>query len=388
MQPLFDPPHEPLSEWLAARNLPAYRRGQVRRWVFHRRADAFAAMTDLPAPLRRELSESFAVFATRVVRHERAGDGTEKLLLELSDGQRVECVLLRDDREHRTACISTQVGCAMGCVFCASGLAGLARNLSAGEIVEQLLQLDRLLPAEERLTHIVVMGMGEPLANLDALLLALDAATDREGLGIGVRRITISTVGLPAGIRRLARLPSPYQLAISLHAPDDELRARLMPACRTIGLKTVLEASDDYFAQTGRRVTYEYVLVAGLNDHPEHARCLAALLAGRPVLVNLIALNPVPGLPYRGASPESVRRFEMALVNSGINVQVRRRKGDGIEAACGQLRRAAQPDLPADERAAPVGTGPGPYACKGPPPRGPAALGTPAAEPCPNIGVP
>lgn len=358
MEPLFDPPHEPLATWLADRGLPAYRLGQVRRWVFQRRIHAFDAMTDLPTPLRTELGDAFTVLASRVVRHEGAGDGTEKLLLELRDGHRVECVLLRDDREHRTACISTQVGCAMGCVFCASGLAGLVRNLSAGEIVEQLLQLDRILPAGERLTHIVVMGMGEPLANLDALLPALDVATDRDGIGIGVRRITISTVGLPSGIRRLASLSSPYQLAVSLHAPDDELRARLMPACRTIGLKAVLEAGDRYFAQTGRRVTYEYVLVAGVNDRPEHAERLAGLLQGRPVLVNLIALNPVPELPYRGAGPAAVRRFETTLESYGINVQVRRRKGNSIDAACGQLRRASESAGIAET---PVGLGPGPH---------------------------
>lgn len=346
MQPLIDPPNEPLAEWLAARGLPPFRLRQVRRWVFQRRADSFAAMTDLPAALRQDLATAFQVLTSREVRHEQAGDGTEKLLLELADGQRVECVLLRDGRGHRTACISTQVGCAMGCVFCASGLSGLARNLSAGEIVEQLLHLNMRLPAGERLTHIVVMGMGEPLANLDALLPALAVATDSEGLGISVRRITISTVGLPAGIRRLARLSSPYHLAVSIHAPDDELRNRLVPAGRTVGLQAIVEAADDYFAQTGRRVTYEYVLVAGKNDRPEHARRLADLLHGRPVLVNLFALNPVPGLPYQGSTPSVIRRFQSVLETAGINVQIRLRKGDGIGAACGQLRRRAAPTEP------------------------------------------
>ncbi len=352
MQPLIDPPNEPLAKWLAVRELPAYRLRQVRRWVFQRRTDSFEAMTDLPAPLRRGLADAFEVLTSRVARHEQSGDGTEKLLLEMADGQRVECVLLRDDRGHRTACISTQVGCAMGCVFCASGLSGLARNLSAGEIVEQLLLLDKLLPDDERLTHIVVMGMGEPLANLDALLPALAVASDGEGLGIGVRRITVSTVGIPAGIRRLARLEPPYHLAVSLHAPDDELRGRLVPASRAIGLLAILEAADDYFVRTGRRVTYEYVLLAGVNDQPEHAQRLAGLLQGRPVLVNLIALNPVPDLPYRDASPAAVRRFQGVLERSGVNAQVRLRKGDCIGAACGQLRRDAQRPTPPRQGAA------------------------------------
>ncbi len=348
MHPLIDPPNELLAEWLAARGLPAFRLRQIRRWMFQRRADSFEAMTDLPASLRRELAEQFAVLSSRVARHEQADDRTEKLLLQLADAEQVECVLLRDDRGHRTACVSTQVGCGMGCVFCASGLSGLARNLSAGEIVEQLLHLERLLPHDERLTHVVVMGMGEPLANLDALLPALAVACDREGPGISVRRITISTVGLPAGIRRLAGLPSPYQLAVSLHAPDDELRTRLLPAARTIGLRAVLEAADDYFARTGRQVTYEYVLVAGVNDRPGHAERLAGLLQGRCVLVNLIPLNPVPGLPYRGSSAAAVRRFQDGLERAGVRVQVRRRKGGGISGACGQLRRErGNPPVPA-----------------------------------------
>ncbi len=343
MQPLLDPPNEPLAEWLAAQGLPAYRLRQVCRWVFQRRADSFDGMSDLPAALRQKLAEAFQVFRSRAIRHEKAKDGTEKLLLEYLDGQQAECVLLRDDRGRRTACISTQVGCAMGCVFCASGLSGLVRNLAAGEIVEQLLHLNRLLPDDERLTHIVVMGMGEPMANLDAVLAAMATASHEDGLGIGVRRITISTVGLPGGIRRLAQLDSPYHLAISLHAPDDTLRNRLVPANRTVGIQAIIEAADDYFAQTGRRVTYEYALLAGENDRPEHAAALARLLQGRPVLVNLISLNPVSDLPYRGADPASVRQFKGILERAGVNVQVRIRKGEGIDAACGQLRRRLPP---------------------------------------------
>ena len=353
MRPLIDPPNEPLAGWLATRGLPSYRLRQVRRWVFHRRAGSFEEMTDLPATMRRELAGAFQVLSSRVFGREQAIDGTEKLLVELADGQRVECVLLRDDRGHRTACVSTQVGCAMGCVFCASGLDGLTRNLSASEIVEQLLHLTMRLPDNERLTHMVVMGMGEPLANLEALLPALATATDRDGLGIGVRRITVSTVGLPSGIRRLASLSSPYQLAISLHAPDDPLRNRLVPAGRTVGLHAIVEAADEYFAQTGRRVTYEYVLVAGENDQPEHAVCLAQLLQGRPVLVNLIAMNPVPGLRYRGPGPSVVRQFQSILEGSGVRVQVRLRKGDCIGAACGQLRRGAAPVFAATGRETP-----------------------------------
>jgi 23S rRNA (adenine2503-C2)-methyltransferase len=236
-------------------------------------------------------------------------------------------------------CLSAQVGCAMGCVFCASGLEGVARNLTTGEILEQMLQLKRLLPPGERLSHIVVMGMGEPLANLDALLPALEAASHRDGLGIGVRRITISTVGLPTGIRRLAALDCQYHLAVSLHAPDDELRNRIVPANRKIGVASLLEAADEYFEKTGRRVTFEYVLLAGVNDQPQHAAGLVSLLRGRPALINLIPYNPVEGLPYDTPRPAVTARFAEILEHGGLTVAIRYRKGDRIDAACGQLRR-------------------------------------------------
>jgi 23S rRNA (adenine2503-C2)-methyltransferase len=250
-------------------------------------------------------------------------------------------VLLRQGPQRRTICISTQVGCAMGCVFCASGLDGVVRNLTTGEIVEQMLRLDRLLGQDERLSHIVVMGMGEPLANLDHLLPALDEATNPQGLGIGARRITISTVGIPAAIRRLAEKDLQYHLAVSLHAADDELRNQLVPVNAKIGLEAILEAADDYFAATGRRLTFEYVLLGGVNDRPSDARKLAALLRDRTALVNVIPYNPVAGLPYQTPAPEAVSRFTSILEQSGIAIRVRRRKGDKINAACGQLRRMA-----------------------------------------------
>jgi len=339
MSHLLDHIDQRLSAWLSQRGEPAYRLGQVRRWVFNRRADNFASMSDLPAALREVLAADFQLWTTQVVKHLRADDGTEKLLLQMADGHRIECVLLRQGPQRRTICISTQVGCAMGCVFCASGLEGVARNLTTGEIVEQMLRLDRLLSADERLSHIVVMGMGEPLANLDNLLPALAEATNPAGLGISARRITISTVGLPAAIRRLAEKDLHYHLAVSLHAADDELRNRLVPVNAKIGLAAILEAADDYFAATGRRLTFEYVLLGGINDRPSDARKLASLLRDRTALVNVIPYNPVAGLPYETPSPEAVARFTSILEQSGIAIRIRRRKGDKINAACGQLRR-------------------------------------------------
>jgi 23S rRNA (adenine2503-C2)-methyltransferase len=328
-----------LNGWLAERGQPAFRAAQIRKWVFEGRAESFEAMSDLPKALRTELAAEFRLWTSKVVNHLKSGDGTEKLLLELADGGRIECVLLRDG-ERRSICISTQVGCAMGCVFCASGLDGVDRNLTSGEIVEQMLLLQRLLPAEERLSHIVVMGMGEPLANLDNLLPALDEASADDGLGISHRRITISTVGLPKPLHRLCELNTRYHLAVSLHAPNDELRTRIVPVNKNIGLGEILAAADRYFDVSGRRLTFEYVLLAGLNDQPQHARELAALLAGRTALLNVIPYNPVAGLPYATPSSSAIHKFRDILVAAGINVQFRQRKGDEINAACGQLRRS------------------------------------------------
>src|SRR5690242_11081470 len=250
-QPIAGLSRAELADWCASVGEPAYRADQIRRWLFGRRAMDFAAMHDVPLRLRTAMEQQFDFFASKIVDHRVASDRTEKLLLELSDGSTVECVLMRET-DRRTVCISTQVGCAMGCVFCASGLLGLKRNLTSGEILEQVLRLDRLLAKGEQITNVVVMGIGEPLANLKSLIPAMDTLNEKGGLGLGARRITISTVGLPEKIRELARLGKQYNLAVSLHAPNDELRNRLIPVNDKIGVDSILEATDDYFATTGR----------------------------------------------------------------------------------------------------------------------------------------
>jgi 23S rRNA (adenine2503-C2)-methyltransferase len=339
VQHLLEASPEQLAAWLAERQLPAYRANQIRRWLFERRAGDFEDMTDLPKALRAALAADFRLWTTTIAARQTAADGTEKLLLALDDGQQIECVLIKEG-SRRTICISTQVGCAMGCVFCASGLDGVARNLTTGEIIEQMLQLNRLLTDDERLSHIVVMGMGEPLANLDRLLPALEIASSPSGLGISARRITISTVGLPAALDRLAAEDCHYHLAVSLHAPNDDLRDRLVPVNRKTGIAPILAAADRYFEHTGRRLTFEYVLLGGLNDAPQHARELVELLRGKTALLNVIPYNPVAGLPYQTPSAAALDQFLMILTRGGINVQVRQRKGDKIDAACGQLRRS------------------------------------------------
>jgi len=331
-------PDNSLSDWLTKQQFPAYRSKQIRRWLYQGRAGSFNAMSDLPKKLRDQIEKDYTIWTTKVVKHQKSKDGTEKLLLELADGGRIECVLLKEEN-RRTICISSQVGCAMGCVFCASGLDGVDRNLTSGEILEQMLRLQRLLPEQERLSHIVVMGMGEPLANLDRLLPALDQASAEDGLGISARRITISTVGLPKAIKRLADLNSRYHLAVSLHAPNDQLRDEIVPVNSNIGINKIIESADHYFDVSSRRLTFEYVLLGDINDQPEHAHQLAKLLQSRNILLNVIPYNPVAGLPYRTPSSKTISEFRAILLRANINVQFRQRKGDDIDAACGQLRR-------------------------------------------------
>lgn len=343
MQHLLDLKHEEFAAWLAGRGVPSYRAAQIRKWPIRSPGIDFDRMSDLPKGLRDQLAESFRLWTMSQAARQQSDDGTEKLLLEVDGGDRIECVLLRDDRGHRTVCLSTQVGCAMRCVFCASGLDGVRRNLTSGEILEQVLRLNGLLASGERLSHVVVMGMGEPLANLERLLAALETITAPDGLGISGRRVTISTVGLPKAIRRLAGAGVRYHLAVSLHAPDDRLRNRIVPANRKVGIAAILAATDDYFAKTGRRVTFEYVLLAGVNDQEEHAERLATLLRGRPSLVNLIPYNPVAGLPFRTPEADRVRQFQQILQAGGLAAEIRYRKGERIDAACGQLRRSRSP---------------------------------------------
>ena len=325
--------------WMVAQGHSAYRARQVIDWVIHRRAESFEPMSDLPKSLRQELETLWTVFSLQVVYHSAGPDGTDKLVLQSPDGRRLECVLMAEGR-RRTVCLSTQVGCGMGCVFCASGLKGFERNLSADEIFEQVIHLRNLLPAAETVTHVVVMGMGESLANLDNLIPALDRiCSTKAGLGLSQRRVTISTVGLPEKILKLAALDRKYHLAVSLHAPTEQLRNNLVPVNESIGLTAVLKAADAYFEQTGRQITYEYVLLSGINDRPDDAYTLARLLAKRSAHVNLIPYNPVVGLPFERPSPEAINRFTSILRDGNVSVTVRKTKGRAIDAACGQLRR-------------------------------------------------
>ena len=321
---------------------PRYRGRQLARWIYRRRAQAPSEMTDLPEALRARLAAAATVSRQRVITRLDATDGyTTKFLLGLGDGHTIETVLMRYDDGRRTVCISTQVGCGMGCTFCATGLAGLVRNLTAGEIVDQVLLVAQ--QTGERPTNVVFMGMGEPLANYAPTLRAVHLLNTPYGPGIGMRSLTISTVGLVPQMRRLAEERLQLTLAVSLHAPDDELRSQLVPVNRRWPIAELMAAARDYAAITGRRVTFEYVLMAGVNDRDEHARRLGTLLAGGHLHLNVIPWNPVYGLQYRRPTVDAVRRFAGLVRAAGVPVTIRIERGVDIDAACGQLRRTGAP---------------------------------------------
>jgi 23S rRNA (adenine2503-C2)-methyltransferase len=340
-RPLLDATTGELKAWVEEHGHPSFHANQVLRWVFQHRAEAFEVMSDLPRDLRQQLDTEWTVFSTEIGEQRVAPDGTDKLLLACRDGRRIECVLMAEE-DRRTVCISTQVGCGMGCVFCASGLKGVERNLTQGEIVEQVIRLRNLLPATERITNLVVMGMGESLANFENLVAALDTLCTPQGLGLGQRRVTISTVGLPEKMERLAALDRRYHLAVSLHAPTEALRDELVPINAKVGLKAVVAAADAYFQRSGRQVTFEYVLLGGVNDRAEEARALADLLAARKAHVNVIPYNPVEGLPFERPSLVAIQRFVEIVRARGVSISVRKTKGRAIDAACGQLRRQVE----------------------------------------------
>jgi 23S rRNA (adenine2503-C2)-methyltransferase len=291
------------------------------------------------------LAERFTPQSSRIATSDLAGDGTEKLLLQLADGETVECVIIPDG-ERTTLCISTQVGCPVRCVFCASGMGGVRRNLTQAEIVEQVLHARSRLGDGRRLTNLVVMGMGEPMLNLDQLLPALRRIHDQDGIGMGARRITVSTSGYPRQMERFAEADPSYNLAVSLHAADDRLRKQLVPTA-THPVAELVEAAHRYFGQKGREVTYEVVLLDGKNDRPRDADAMIALLGQLPCTVNLIPWNPVDEIvaEHGFGRPPALRvdAFADLLRRGGLKVTVRRQRGADRSAACGQLRLRESP---------------------------------------------
>lgn len=317
--------------------LPKFRANQIWHWLYVQKADDWSAMLNLPKALRADFASRLHILP--VVAAETQGDpaDTRKILGLLQDGERLETVLIPAP-SRRTVCVSTQVGCAFHCAFCASGQAGFRRNLEAGEIVGQILLAQRAFA--EPLTNIVYMGMGEPFDNYDAVLTSVRILNDKDGLNIGARRITLSTCGVIPGIQRLAGEGVQVELSVSLHAPDDALRSELMPVNRKYPLAELIAACRDYFAKTNRLVTFEYTLVQGLNDQPSHAKELIALLSGFPCRVNLIPLSPVSEFKGQASTPPVAEQFMVGLEKAGINTTLRQSKGASLQAACGQLRFA------------------------------------------------
>jgi 23S rRNA (adenine2503-C2)-methyltransferase len=316
---------------------PSYRAKQIRQWLFQKRVTSFAEMTNLSRELREQLEEHFSIGRLRVVRRAQSRDGTVKFLFGLVDGASVESVMIPEPG-RLTLCISTQVGCGFGCAFCATALLGLKRNLTASEIVEQILEASRTLDEKQRITHVVLMGMGEPLANYGQTINALEIITDGEwGVGISPRRVTLSTVGLVPQIEKLMA-QTRVNLAISLHAASDSLRGELMPVNRKYPLAQLLECCRSLPIPRRKRITFEYVLLGHVNDSEQDARELVKALKGIAAKVNVIPFNPHPGTSYVRPSDERISRFQNVLHDAGVQVNVRRPRGDDIQAACGQLQ--------------------------------------------------
>ena len=357
--PLTGETLDSLTEKLRAQGEPAFRAKQILDWVYKKRARTWDDMSNLPKPLRAWLDTTFDLMPASLVLHKESHDVTDKLLLELRDGSLIESVIIRapqdgvgEEHSRKTICISTQVGCAMGCVFCASGLAGLKRDMSAGEIVAQLLQVcyreDARTPrARAELAsfdNIVVMGMGEPLANYDALIRALTILNAGWGLGFGARRITISTSGLVPKILKLAEEPLGFRLAVSLHGATDEVREKIMPVNKAFPLAKLIPAVREFSEKHGRMVTLEFILIEDVNDSIDQAGELRDIARDLHAHVNLIPYNTVEGLPWKRPSVERQESFADVLRAARVPVTLRREKGHEINAACGQLRLKTEKD--------------------------------------------
>lgn len=337
---LYELPRQELTELVLGWGEPAFRAQQIWHWLYRQLATSLTEMHNLPPALRERMERQVVVGQPKLVAARKSADGeAEKWLLEMADGETVETVLMSYDRGD-TLCISSQVGCAMGCLFCATGQMGFRRHLSSGEIVAQAVASERELRRKgRRLKNLVFMGMGEPLHNYAATVEAIRCLIDPDGFGLGARRVTVSTVGLAPQIRRLADEEWQVGLAISLHAATDEERSRLIPAARGWSVVELVAAGRHYWERTGRRVTFECALIQGENDTLKQAEALSRLVSDMPCHVNLIPLNATAGYVGQGSSPKRVNRFCQVLTRHGVSCTVRLRRGTDIEAGCGQLRQ-------------------------------------------------
>lgn len=327
-----------LEDWLIDQSEPKFRAKQIFDWLYVKRVDAFSEMTNLSKELREKLVQSFEITTLEVAVKQESKDGTIKFLFELQDGYTIETVLMRHEYGN-SVCVTTQVGCRIGCTFCASSIGGLKRNLEAGEIVAQVLTVQKALDAtDERVSQVVIMGIGEPFENYDEMMGFLKIINHDKGLNIGARHITVSTSGIVPKIYDFADESLQINFALSLHAADNETRSRLMPINRAYDLDKLMEAIEYYVNKTNRRITFEYGLFGGVNDQVHHAKALAKLIKHLNCHVNLIPVNHVPERDYVKTSKEDIFKFEKELKRKGINATIRRNQGADIDAACGQLR--------------------------------------------------
>ena len=337
-----------MTDYVISLGQPAFRAQQLWGWLYQRLAATIDEMSNLPKSFRAVLTEQTTLGEMREVAEIHSTDGqSQKWLLQLPDGERIEAVLMEYDVRN-TACISVQVGCAYACAFCATGRMGLVRNLTAGEIVAQIVHVERALrragpiEGDHALTNIVFMGMGEPLSNYNEVLKAVRILNDEAGLKIGARRMTLSTVGLVPAIRRLADEPIRVNLAVSLHSPLDAVRSEIVPINRQYPIAPLMAAIDDYIARTGRRVTFEYAMINEVNDTEAQAHALGRLLRGKLAHINMIPLNPVPGSPWPASDPTRIDQFAAILQRYGVAATVRVRRGIDVAAGCGQLHAAVE----------------------------------------------
>ena len=329
--------HE-LEEWLVSQGEKKFRGKQIFEWLYQKRVTSFEDMTNLSKTLRDKLASNFVLTTLKTIVQQTSADGTMKFLFELHDGYSIETVLMRHEYGN-SVCVTTQVGCRIGCTFCASTLGGLKRNLEAGEIVAQVVKVQQAVDEmNERVSHVVIMGIGEPFDNYDEMLSFLKIINHDDALNIGARHITVSTSGIIPKIYKFADENMQINFAISLHAPNTEIRSRLMPINRAYKLPELMEAVRYYINKTGRRISFEYGLFGGVNDQVEHAEELARLVKGVKCHINLIPVNYVPERDYVRTPKEQIFAFEKTLKNYGVNVTIRREQGHDIDAACGQLR--------------------------------------------------
>ncbi|UVI27833.1 23S rRNA (adenine(2503)-C(2))-methyltransferase RlmN [Paenibacillus spongiae] len=335
---IYDYTLDQLQEWMKENNEPAFRGAQLFDWLYVKRVKSFEDMSNLPKALREKLDDQFQFVTLNEITRFESKDGTVKFLFGLHDEHAIETVIMRHSYGN-SICVTTQVGCRIGCTFCASTLGGLKRNLTAGEIVAQVVTAQQILDeTNERVSSIVIMGSGEPFENYEATMTFLRTMIHEKGLNIGQRHITVSTSGIVPSMYKFAEENTQINLALSIHAPNDALRSKLMPVNRRFPFEEVMEACRYYIAKTGRRITFEYALIGGVNDQNEHAEELARVLQGMLCHVNLIPVNHVPERKYVRTPREQIFEFQRILERNKVNATIRREQGHDIAAACGQLR--------------------------------------------------